>query len=171
MVLLTERPNLIPSRVSLFHQQSEGELDAGDSSNSDAKGPSDDLSVTADRWSKNVVDCAVFSARVYWLAIPEVRQRHLQRGVNGTAHPSWVSYCLGEFLPGRLPVERMLSIGCGSGALEQELAGAKAFLRCDAYDIAPVSIQLAQSAAQQAGLDHIRYEVRDANTMRLPAKH
>ena len=41
----------------------------------------------------------------------------------------------------------MLSIGCGSGALERDLFTLNAFRHCDAIDIAPTAIETAIKAA------------------------
>ena len=118
----------------------------------------------AERWSDRAVAFDAFSPQLYWLAIPAVQARHQRRACGGRNYASWVDYCLAEFMPS-LPAERMLSIGCGHGALERQLFALRAFEACDAFDIAPGAIEAARKAAAEAGMASIRYESRDIETM------
>lgn len=118
----------------------------------------------ADLWSRKLDTSDEFSSDVYWLAVPEVYRSYTQAATRGRREDSWVNDCVLHFLAGRTPVERMLSIGCGSGALERHLDTLSAFRECDAWDIAPTAIETARRIAQKEGRRNIHYEVRDANT-------
>jgi len=123
----------------------------------------------ARRWSRQHAGTEVYSGEVYWLAVPEVQQRFMAKATSGHAN-HWATYCVTEFLGDRVPVDRMLSIGCGTGALERHLASLGAFRACDAFDIAPTAVALAREAAEGAGLTGIRYEVGDVQGASLPGR-
>jgi len=118
----------------------------------------------ADLWSRKLGGSDEFSADVYWLAVPEVYRSYIRAATRGRREDSWVNDCVAEFLAGRTPVERMLSIGCGSGALERHLHVLSAFRECDAWDIAPTAVETARRLAEEEGRQGIHYDVRDANT-------
>ena len=118
----------------------------------------------ADLWSRKLDTHAEFSPDVYWLAVPEVYRSYTLAATRGRREDSWVNDCVTHFLAGRAPVDRMLSIGCGAGALERHLALLSAFRECDAWDIAPAAIETARRLALEEGRTNIHYEVRDANT-------
>lgn len=103
----------------------------------------------------------------HWLDLVAVQQR-LNLKVSGEPNVNWLHYTLQRYFADRLPLERCLSLGCGEGALERELARLGAFQHCDAYDIAPVSIEKARAAAAAAGYGHIQYAVADLNVSSLP---
>jgi SAM-dependent methyltransferase len=122
-----------------------------------------------DFWSKRLAAAEDFSPDVYWLAVPEVGRHYNARASGGERYGSWIEYCLAEFLDGRLPVPRMLSVGCGTGELERGLARLGAFRECDAWDVAEGAVATARQLAHAAGYSHIDYQVRDANRAELPA--
>jgi SAM-dependent methyltransferase len=117
----------------------------------------------ADLWSRKLDDGGEFSPDVYWLAVPEVYRSYIRAATRGRREDSWVNDCVAQFLAGRTPVERMLSIGCGTGALERHLGLLSAFRECDAWDIAPTAIETARRLALEEGRRNIHYDVRDAN--------
>lgn len=123
------------------------------------------LQRTVDYWS---AEGAWETGRgIYWLETPAVLRR-LNQKVSGQPDVDWVRYTLERHFAGRLPLDRCLSLGCGRGGLERQLAGLGAFVTCDAFDIAKGAIAEAQALARQAGYDHIRYTVQDVNQMELP---
>jgi GT2 family glycosyltransferase/SAM-dependent methyltransferase len=124
--------------------------------------------VTADHWSENMAGSDAFSADVYWLAVPAVQERHRRKMTAGLDYASWVSYCLGEFLGSQTASTRMLSIGCGAGALERELYRLNAFEQCDAMDISAAALEVARTEAQALGASSIRYLLCDIEQSSLP---
>lgn len=127
--------------------------------------------VTAEYWSDHIAESNAFSPELYWLALPAVQKRYQLRACAGKNHPSWVHYCLEEFLGNRTPVERMLSVGCGTGGLERDLNRLSAFRHCDAIDMAPGAIELARREAAANHASTIHYDVRDIERSDLPRSH
>lgn len=76
-------------------------------------------------------------------------------------------YFIDKYFPDGTPVERVLTIGCGSGEFERGLAQYQFAREHDAFDIADGAIHKAVAAAREAGLTHIRYEVADLNRVSL----
>nr|WP_152897370.1 class I SAM-dependent methyltransferase [Pseudomonas piscis] len=126
---------------------------------------------TAEHWSQNQAGSDPFSADVYWRAVPAIQRRHQQKATAGSGHDYWVSYCLDTFLGGRLPVARMLSVGCGTGDLERDLYNLKAFQHCDALDIAPAALDTARAQATALGAGSIDYQLLDIERTALPSAH
>ncbi len=106
---------------------------------------------------------------LYWLELEAVRRR-LNLKVTGRPESDWVRHTLERHFEGHLPLQRCLSLGCGEGGLERQLASLGVFVACDAFDVAAGSIANAQTLARQAGYEHIAYRVEDANNMQLPAQ-
>lgn len=132
--------------------------------------PDPDKQTTANHWTQNTAGSEAFSRELYWLAIPLVQSHYQQRACAGLRYPSWVEYCVHEFLGARTPVRRMLSIGCGSGAIERHLFRLNAFVECDAIDLAPAAIEQAKREAKEIGADSIRYVSMDVELDSLPHK-
>lgn len=120
-----------------------------------------DLKRVADRWSN---EDTWETPGLYWLQLDAVHRRWNMK-MSGRADADWVDHALNVHLAGRLPLARCLSLGCGTGRLERQLAALGAFVACDAYDIANGSIQKARQAAAEAGYEQITYYVDDMNTI------
>jgi SAM-dependent methyltransferase len=130
---------------------------------------SDSARTVAEYWSDNLAGSDPFSPDVYWLAVPAVGARFQRRACAGKAYPSWVEYCVAEFLrPAGRERSRLLSLGCGSGMLERHLAALGAFDTAIGLDIAPGAIEAARRDAEAAGLRALSYEVRDIQARGLP---
>jgi SAM-dependent methyltransferase len=129
----------------------------------------DPKEITANHWSENMAGSDAFSPQVYWLAVPAVQKRFRQLACRGSVYSAWVEYCVGNFLNSDGPVSDMLSIGCGSGALERDLFRLNAFRHCDAIDIAPAAIETAIREAAAMGARSIDYRVEDVEKTDLPA--
>jgi 2-polyprenyl-3-methyl-5-hydroxy-6-metoxy-1,4-benzoquinol methylase len=123
----------------------------------------------AQHWSDKLSDSGAFESDVYWLALPAVQEYYTRRATRGRRSDSWVNDCVETFLGPGLPVDRILSIGCGNGELERHLAMMGVFRHCEAMDISPGSIATARAQAAAAGLTNIDYRVTDANLLELPA--
>jgi len=121
------------------------------------------IDVTAQHWNEQ----PEWNAGCYWLELPVI-QRRLNRRATGDPAQDWVQHSLTRYFAGRLPLARCLSLGCGKGALERQLARLGAFVECDAVDVAPGSIAEAQARAAAEGYTHIHYTVADVNTLTLP---
>lgn len=105
----------------------------------------------------------------YWLAHPLVRAR-----VNALAsgQPDMDAYgWLAQWLAARgwaLPISRAVSLGCGFGALERDLAIRDLVRSMEALDLAEAAIAEARRLAEAAGLRGIHYRVADLESAALP---
>ena len=121
----------------------------------------------ADYWDRNTD--ATYQGQTYWLANPLVAARFNRRAVGGRDYDSWVNFCVRHYL-GDKPVERILTIGCGDGALDRHLASLNAARVIDGIDIAPNRIEIAREEARRAGMEKVlRYTVCNAETTDFPA--
>ncbi len=102
----------------------------------------------------------------WWDAGPEIH-KYRNRKVSGNPDVNWQQYTLSKYFDGKLPMPRCLSLGCGNGRLERQLASLGAFQICDAYDVANGSIQIARKRANELGLNNINYQVADINELTL----
>jgi len=103
-----------------------------------------------------------------WLELEAV-QRRIAAKVSGDPAMDWLEYVITRYYAHRQPLARCLSLGCGEGGLERNLASRGFFVHCDAYDIAEGSINRARQTASIMGLDSITYKVVDVNKLQLPA--
>jgi len=102
-----------------------------------------------------------------WTELAPVRER-LNAKTTGDVSEGWVEYTLRTHLKDLLPLERCLSLCCGRGGLERNLASKGAFLECDGVDIAEGSIDRARERARAEGYHSIHYRVQDVNTIEIP---
>jgi SAM-dependent methyltransferase len=106
----------------------------------------------------------------YWMAHPMVRDRlnYLASGDPRIDAYGRLAILLRD-MGWTLPVARSISLGCGFGALERDLAARRLIDRVDGYDLAQEAIAGARRQAEQAGLTNLRYHVADLETADLPA--
>jgi SAM-dependent methyltransferase len=108
----------------------------------------------------------------YWMAHPMVRDR-INTLISGDQ--SLDAYArLGGWLNehGRkLPLDRSISLGCGFGGLERDLASRGMIREMDAFDLAAGAIAEARRLADEAGYGWIRYHVADLETQDFPSSH
>lgn len=96
-----------------------------------------------------------------WMSHPIVRARINERV---TGRPDvWPTGWLNEQLTGRLPLRRTMSIGCGIGNLERDLAGQGIVESCMGVDTADHCVNEATSRAREAGFaDRLQYKRAEA---------
>jgi ubiquinone/menaquinone biosynthesis C-methylase UbiE len=128
----------------------------------------DDTERTVKHWDEFTETCAGKKTGLYWMEVPEVL-RGINRSISGDPNVDWAEYTVRKHFPNRLPLNRCLSLGSGSGELERNLARRKVFLSCDAYDISPKAVEQAGESARRDGFQNIRYAVTDINGLQLPA--
>lgn len=80
----------------------------------------------------------------YWWEAGDEIQRQINLRISGNADEDWIAYSLSRFFSDKTPLNRCLSLGCGSGWLERRLAGRNAFVDCDGFDISSGSIEEAK---------------------------
>jgi SAM-dependent methyltransferase len=108
----------------------------------------------------------------YWLAHPTVRAR-VNTLISGDV---WVDAYgrLGHWLAERgelVPLGRSMSLGCGFGGLERDLANRGMIREMDAFDLAQGAILEARRLALEAGYGWINYQVADLETYDFPEGH
>ena len=67
-----------------------------------------------------------------------------------------------------IPVARAMSLGCGFGGLERDLARRGMVRQMDAYDLAEGAIAEARRLAAEASLEGVSYHVADLDTQDFP---
>jgi SAM-dependent methyltransferase len=102
---------------------------------------------------------------IEWQDLPPVRRR-INRMVSGSPDEGWLDAVLRRWFP-RLPLERCLSLACGTGEFERDLARRGVFRRCDAFDLAEGALETARARAGEAGLAGIHYFLGDMNRIEL----
>ena len=106
----------------------------------------------------------------YWTQHPMVRAR-INMLVSGRRDADAYGR-LAEFLEERghpRPLGRCISLGCGSGGLERDLARRGLVGEIDGYDLSAEAIAEARRLASEEGLGSIRYHVADLVDQDLPA--
>jgi len=108
------------------------------------------------------------AAAPYWASYPLVR-----RYVNELITDCWWAYPTHAFKAawGYKPLQRGLSIGCGTGNLEKDLRWMRICEEVDAYDVSPESIRVARERAAAEPFDNVRFEVADAERLSYPPEH
>jgi len=105
---------------------------------------------------------------VEWMGIPLIRRR-INRLVSGE-EGGWPLDWFERAYPGK-KFERALSIGCGTGALERDLARRGICGSILAFDASMASLAIARREARAAGVaDRIHYYAADFNAPILPGR-
>ena len=102
----------------------------------------------------------------HWLENPAVQQR-INFKVVGALDQDRFQYFIKKYVPAGRLLERVLTLGCGSGDFERGLAKYDVVRLHEAVDIAEGAIEKAKRAAEELNLTHIRYRVADLNRLTL----
>lgn len=96
-----------------------------------------------------------------WMGHPRVRA-WINRRVSGDP-AMWPIGCLPQVIPERLPLPRVLSVGCGVGNLERSLLELGYAARVVGVDESEAAVAEAAARARNAGFaDRVEYRVEDA---------
>jgi SAM-dependent methyltransferase len=107
----------------------------------------------------------------HWLQHPKVQER-LNVLTTGSPHKDRYQAFIERYFP--MPsdrttrVDRALTLGCGQGEFERGLAKYHFATVHDALDISESAAAEAARLAKAAGLNHVRYQSGDLNTIELP---
>ncbi len=124
-------------------------------------------SIVADYWDQHTDES--YFGETYWLANPIINHRYQIKAAGGRNYDSWVNFTVQHFLGERAPVDKVLSIGSGDGALERHLASINTARKIEGIDLAPKRIKIAEQAAIDNGMeDIISYVVSNVETSPLP---
>ncbi|HEV7574006.1 MAG TPA: class I SAM-dependent methyltransferase [Thermoanaerobaculia bacterium] len=100
-----------------------------------------------------------------WMAHPDVRH-YINRSIGGQ-EADWPMDWFQRRYPGQT-FANVLSIGCGSGALERDLVRRGIATSVEAFDASPASIDLARKLAADEGFSGaIHYSIADFNAVTL----
>lgn len=122
---------------------------------------------TARHWDEFTETYAGKTTGLFWMEIPEVL-RCINRSISGDPNVDWTAHTIRKYFQDRLPLNRCLSLGSGTGELERKLARRNAFVNCDGFDISPKAVEQATESARKEGFQNIRYSVTDINRVVLP---
>ena len=103
---------------------------------------------------------------LHWLEHERVQER-INYKVAGEPGLDRYQYFLKHYFAGRPPVDRVLTLGCGTGEFERGLATYGFCKEHEAVDIADAAIATAVDLARAAGHRHITYRVADLNRLTL----
>lgn len=118
-------------------------------------------------WSSVYAADDHYGRETYWLAIPEVHDRYQAKATRNQSE-SWIDFVVKEYLETEQPAEAILSVGCGTGALERHLAARGVTAQIEGIDISQVAVEKARQAASASNLS---YRVADMETLALAPKH
>lgn len=115
---------------------------------------------TAEFWDNQNLE-----QNVYWTEIPAIRE-HVNTLVTDVP---WIFPLTGLKVGWAYrPLERGLSVGCGTGALERQVRLLRVCDRIEGIDVSADSIREARRLAKEERIDGVRYRVADCDTIRLP---
>jgi len=116
--------------------------------------------VSKQLWAKEADERLRYGKGFHWVESPIVAE-YMNRNISGDPAVNWVAYSARKYLaPRRGP--RVLSLGCGGGALERDLLVHQPEASILALDFSPGAIELAAAHAGEAGR-RIDYRVADLN--------
>ncbi|MCA1840183.1 MAG: class I SAM-dependent methyltransferase [Actinobacteria bacterium] len=119
-----------------------------------------------DRWGQQAESAAEGSASG-WLDSSWMVENHVWPLIFGEAPgKTWGERAAAAFA---LPRGRWLSIGCGNGNLELQMASNGLFDTMDAIDPSAMAVDVAKGVAASRGITNVNFLVGDANVMKLPA--
>ncbi len=107
---------------------------------------------------------------LHWLEHAAVQKR-INTMVSGSTDLDRFQYFIHKYFPGKKPVQRVLTLGCGIGELERGLAQIGFASEYEAVDIAEGAISKAIQAAKEQNFAQIKYRVGDLNRLVLQADH
>jgi O-antigen biosynthesis protein len=102
----------------------------------------------------------------HWLQHPLVQTR-VNRMITGGSETDRFQYFLKSRLDGRLPVDRALTLGCGSGELERGLSKYNFAKAHEGIDVSDDAIRKAGALAADQHLSHVSYRSEDLNRLHL----
>jgi SAM-dependent methyltransferase len=121
----------------------------------------DELARVASVWAEQASSWYV-GRGVHWVEHQLVQER-INLKVVGDPGMDRYQYFVKKYFSEKVPVERVLTLGCGAGEFERGLASYNFCRHHDAIDISDGAIEQAIAAARSAGLTHISYRVDDLN--------
>jgi ubiquinone/menaquinone biosynthesis C-methylase UbiE len=112
-----------------------------------------------------------FKDAVHWGGIPYVQKR-MNFHISGNENKSFGQHIVDSYLANRPHGTIGLTLGCGTGYREIQLAESAFFSKIDAYDISENALAEGRRAAKEKNLHNIiNFERKDLSRLDLPENH
>jgi 2-polyprenyl-3-methyl-5-hydroxy-6-metoxy-1,4-benzoquinol methylase len=115
-------------------------------------------------WAEEADERVRYGRGFHWVE-SQIVSEYMNRNISGDANVNWLGYSVAKYL-GSAQAPRILSLGCGGGALERDLLRLAPDAHVTAMDFSPGAIALASERAREAGLC-IEYQIADLNEVKL----
>ena len=123
-----------------------------------------DLEKSKKLWADEADELQRYGKGFHWVEAPVVAE-YMNVKISGDPNLNWVQYSIDRYVrASRSP--RILSLGCGGGALERHLLRLKPDALMVAMDFSPGAVDLARQRSKKARLK-IDYRVADLNEIDL----
>lgn len=120
--------------------------------------------IVAEHWSQMVTK---HNTPFHWTD-SKLIMNYINQNISGDKNIGWLGYACQKYLiKNNVGVDKGLSIGCGTGALERQCLQLKACQKMEGFDIAPNAIEEAIKLSKQHSLDSINYEIKDIENLKL----
>ena len=115
-------------------------------------------------WADEADDRRRYGKGFHWVESPVIAE-YMNLKISGDPNVNWVQHSVDRYVRA-VPSPRILSLGCGGGALERDLLRLAPDAVIVAMDFSPGAVALATQRAEEAGLK-IDYRVADLNEIDL----
>ncbi len=115
-------------------------------------------------WAEEADERLRYGRGFHWVESPIVSE-YMNRNISGDPALNWLAYSTATYLKNSVS-PKVLSLGCGGGALERDLLRLIPDALVTAMDFSPGAIALASERAREASLQ-IKYQIADLNEVKL----
>lgn len=124
--------------------------------------------VSKELWAREADEQLRYGRGFHWVESPLV-MAYIQEEITGDPKLDWLTYSYQKYVRGQSRAMRVLSLGCGGGALERDLCRLGFTGNIDACDFSEGALEHARRTAAQQGLKNIHYFVSDLNEAVFPS--
>lgn len=118
--------------------------------------------ISRELWAREADEQVRYGKGFHWVESSLV-MAYIQEQITGNPELDWLTYSYQKYVCAQRPPARILSLGCGGGALERDLCRLGFTGDIDACDFSEGAIEHARGMAAQQGLNNIHYFVSDLN--------
>jgi SAM-dependent methyltransferase len=123
-----------------------------------------------EHWGREADEEIRYGKGFHWVESPIVMS-YLNEQITGDPNVDWLAYSYQKYLRGKNPlVTRILSLGCGGGALERRLCQMGFHNQIEACDFSDEALEHARAMAAREKIENIRYFNIDLNHARFPGE-
>jgi len=130
---------------------------------------SSNLKIVAEHWGSEASTVGYYGNGYHWVEHPQVLA-YIHEQMTGDPTISWDFHFWKNYLLPQNRSLRVLSLGCGCGALEVSLMKRGGISELIAYDIADGALDIAKNSANQSDVD-IDFRVANLNELVLPVDY